>query len=729
MLVPILTIASYGCKADNSDNKIEIKTELETSTKSIVTGTEASTTYFTVKSSTAWKANSTKSWINLSPSEGKAGSTSVSVKISASSETRGATFSVTAVNGLAEISIPVFQMETGGLAISPSEDIALDKQGGKFSIYLICKGDFSEAKLVDWIKLDSQQTVDSNVTLLSYSVAANSGFTRNCKIAFSSSDKNIGINVTQKGNADIPDKPGATIKGKITCENAPIEGVVVSDGFEVTTTDKNGLYWLNSSKKNESVFISIPSGYMVDCENAFPKFWQATTTSVSSVEEHSFSLKKEPNSNHIFLATTDPHLANRQNYNKNYNDMDQYRNDFLTDIKSFTSKHSESRIYAICLGDLTWDIYWYDTGTLFTLDNYRTTVSGFPVPYFSVIGNHDYDMKYSDDFAAEAAFRKVIGPTYYSFNLGDVHYVVLDDIVYVNNGGDRSHNTLVDDEQLSWLKKDLSYVDKNKPLFVCMHCSAYGIRSVYDNKVSVEPNFTSATDVTNLSNCFAGFKQVHYLTGDTHINRAVAFEDMPSGYSNIFEHNMAAICATWWWTGYISKNSICKDGSEGGYMVFTNNGTDIRWQWKGMKVKASDQFRVYDMNIVKEYFHSNMNALYYLKKYPSRPTYSDCLDNTVWINVWNWDSGWKISVKEGSTELPVTQLMAEDPLHTLSYDIPRTVTNGEVTSSFKTIATSHIFSVVAASATSTLTITVTDRFGNIYTQNVMRPKAFSTDIN
>ena len=77
------------------------------------------------------------------------------------------------------------------------------------------------------------------------------------------------------------------------------------------------------------------------------------------------------------------------------------------------------------------------------------------MPYFQVMGNHDYDMKFTDDFEAAGAFRRIIGPTYYSFNLGDVHYVVLDNMYYINKNEDRSHDTYVDDEQLAWLKKDL----------------------------------------------------------------------------------------------------------------------------------------------------------------------------------------------------------------------------------------------------------------------------------
>ena len=44
----------------------------------------------------------------------------------------------------------------------------------------------------------------------------------------------------------LPDKPGATVKGYVACEGRGVEGVVVSDGFNVVKTDAEGRYWLKT---------------------------------------------------------------------------------------------------------------------------------------------------------------------------------------------------------------------------------------------------------------------------------------------------------------------------------------------------------------------------------------------------------------------------------------------------------------------------------------------------
>ena len=68
---------------------------------------------------------------------------------------------------------------------------------------------------------------------------------------------------------------------------------------------------------------------------------------------------------------------------------------------------------------------------------------------------------------------------------------------------------------------------------------------------------------------------------------------------------------------------------------------------------------------------------------------------------------------------------ALDPLHIISYIAKRFDQNSEP--SFSPITSGHMFKYKAASATSNLEIKVTDRFGNVYTETMARPKTFDTD--
>ncbi len=522
------------------------------------------------------------------------------------------------------------------------------------------------------------------------------------------------------GLPDIPDKAGMTVKGIIHSKGTGIPNVVVSDGIAMTKTDANGVYYLPSSKVNPYVFISIPGNYEVRAELSIPKFFQSLNLAANIVETKNFELTPVDNTNHVVLVMADLHLAKRNN------DITQFETGFLKDanevIKSYKDKGT--KIYGLTLGDLTWDAYWYTNN--YFLSDYRSLMSKLNTSVFNIMGNHDNDPYYADDFQAARTFKSIIGPSYYSFNLGDVHYVVLDNIEYINKGGsqgtsgDRSYNAKVVSEQMEWLKKDLATVSKDTPIIIAMHIQL-------NNRPALNSagNPTSALRLDNASEFLAainGYSNVHILTGHTHVN--YAWENT----SSIMEHNTAAVCATWWWTGRndYAGNHICKDGSPGGYSIWEMSGKDIKWQYKGIGHDKDYQFRAYDLNkchITPEaYAPHTTEAL--LKPYAGE--YAQPSDkNEVLINVWGFDEKWKVEVTENGTPLPVSRVDVKDPLHIISYDALRLNVDATPTSDFATSKSSHMFKVTASNATNTLVIKVTDRFGRVYTENMERPKALT----
>ncbi len=95
-------------------------------------------------------------------------------------------------------------------------------------------------------------------------------------------------------SSDIPDKDGMTIKGIVHSNGTGIPGVVVSDGYEVTTTDENGIYYLPSQKKTGFVFISVPSNYEAPLVDNIPQFFKRLAGG-NTVEQKDFSLTPSNN--------------------------------------------------------------------------------------------------------------------------------------------------------------------------------------------------------------------------------------------------------------------------------------------------------------------------------------------------------------------------------------------------------------------------------------------------
>lgn len=516
-------------------------------------------------------------------------------------------------------------------------------------------------------------------------------------------------------NASIPDKVGMTVKGVVYAAGVGLANVVVSDGFEVATTDANGIYYLPSAKKGKYVFVSIPGNYEVAATINAPQFFQRLSQPASIVEIKDFELKPVNNEKHVVMVLGDMHLAKRTD------DLNQFQKGFLPDVNQSiqTYKNAGNKVYALTLGDMTWDSYWYDNN--YALPQYLTEMNKINAPVFNTMGNHDNDPKFFEDWGSSDKFRDILGPTYYSFNLGKVHYIVLDNIEYLNTNNGRNYNTKIVEDQIEWLKKDLATIaDKSTPIVVAMHAHLHTNPSL--NSSGNETTGYRISNAEDFVNALNAFTKVHVLTGHTHINYNVETDAKP----NIMEHNTAAVCATWWWTGNIgyAGNHICKDGAPGGYGIWEMQGRDLKWKYKAIGENEDYQFRAYDLNqvhLTKEKYAPAYNGAEwntYAAEYANAST-----ANEVLINVWNYDKNWKVEVIENGQPLKVNRVRMRDPLHIISYSAQRLNRNAVPTEDFVTSLTAHMFKVKASSPTSTLQIRVTDRFGKVYQESMVRPKA------
>jgi len=517
----------------------------------------------------------------------------------------------------------------------------------------------------------------------------------------------------------IPDKPGMTLKGVVYCDGEGVPGVVVSDGVEVTVTDNEGIYYLPSAKQNKFVFISLPGNYEIAASDNIPQFFKRLAGG-TSVEQNDFALVRADNNDHVVLAMTDWHLANRND------DLSQFSNGFLPDVNATINAYTTAgkKVYGVAMGDMTWDAYWYENN--FRLDNYLVEMKKINCHMFNMMGNHDNDPYVQGDIPPEAPFRELIGPTYYSFNLGQVHYVILDDIQYINTGGaqgvigDRSYSDIVVSAQTAWLAKDLAAItDKSTPVVIFIHSPLYGNPTL--NASGEQVNTVVLNNGSAIRSLVQDFGNVHFVSGHTHINYTV-------DAGAVIEHNTAAVSATWWWTGKTgyANNHICRDGSPGGYGVWEMSGKGVKWHYKSMGKPANYQFRSYDLNrvaITAAAFAPNSTdaaLAEYAGEYAAPNPVNDVL-----INIWGYDPEWTVEVTESGTSLAVERVTAKDPLHIISYEAKRLNAGATPTSSFVTGNTAHMFRVRASSATSTLEIKVTDRFGRIYSETMTRPKDFT----
>lgn len=285
---------------------------------------------------------------------------------------------------------------------------------------------------------------------------------------------------------------------------------------------------------------------------------------------------------------------------------------------------------------------------------------------------------------------------------------------------------------IKWLRKDLANVSKDTPIVVCMHAPLF-----YRPQCS-KPNVPDPTKYrynygSQFYNSVKGFKDVRVFTGHAHTNYTVS-------YLNMTEYNVGAIGGNLWWTGYfVNGNSVCTDGSPGGYRVLDTSGKELKTYYKCIGFDNGYQFRCYDLNnchITASRFAPSYKNPADIDTWLANGYGFDSSDynsdgtpkipNRVLINVFAYDTNWKVEVLEDGKPLEVSRISGYDPFSMISDGCQRFEKTGHNNSGNPT-QNSHLFLVTAKYATSPLSIKVTDQYGSVYTQVMERPKGFSID--
>ena len=537
---------------------------------------------------------------------------------------------------------------------------------------------------------------------------------------------------------------GATVYGTVECNGTPLEGVAVSDGYNIVKTDSKGVYNLVSEKRNGSVFITIPSGYeaYTTGNDVVPQFWAHLTAEPTIAERHDFNLRKVDNNRHVIVAVTDIHLANR------LNDVEVFTNSFVPSLTAEIEQYRKQGIpvYTICMGDSSFDLYWYDYN--YDIGDFRRTLAKakYPTQFFNSMGNHDNDgaTPYDEntDFNATAKYRKAFGPTYYSFNLGKVHYIMLDNQLYLNEPnpkakkasgivGARNHTPAITREQMDWLAKDLATVtDPATPIIIGLHSPIFRYKNYMDGEIDIRLPEEQQQEFVAL---LKPFKSVNILSGHTHRNRCCyGYRDSSKpDIANITEHTVVAVSGTRWHTSAFGGPQIGVTGEPAGCKIFPIDGTDIKWYFKPTEFDASTQFRCFDMNAVRDYYRTNGELKVLLDHFPNRTNYANFKkQNAVIVHVWDWAPDWKISITENGKELEVIRRKLDHPHYMIAYDIPKRLWMFDLGSASgkKKANNQHMFQAIASAPDTTIEVVVTDCFGNEYHQTMERPKPFHLHI-
>ena len=445
----------------------------------------------------------------------------------------------------------------------------------------------------------------------------------------------------------------ATVRGVVRCSGEGVANVVVTDGVNMTRTNKQGAYTLRtSSAVSKFVYISVPSGYEVGSLRKFmPNFYRKITkaTSVDAVQQYDFTLKKVKQDKHILIVSADIHVRNRAMMTKSdskthemcnpVNELDSatFRRTYMAHLRSYVKNLPAGvKVYGLNLGDVSNESHW---GGKYggDLNNFVTVCErgGMPIQTYTIIGNHEHDMAATnlltdDDSAAEVAYMNTFGPTYYSFNIGKVHYVMLDNVKYINNvagGKDRDYERRLTQDQIDWAVKDAAYMDSNVEHIVFgWHCPSF--RRAPGTAADEAP--TKAV----LDAYASKGLPMTILSGHNHTAETVTVP----GYSNTIEYIHPSVSGAWWFF------PLCGDG-------------------------APATFTRYDFDGGKMTYRRSVNFTYtneqYYRVYNKGQTNS-AGKKIIRLNIWDWHTTWKFEVWEDNVKVPdavLTSVRMNDPLY------------------------------------------------------------------
>ena len=451
--------------------------------------------------------------------------------------------------------------------------------------------------------------------------------------------------------------------GRVTDGAGPIEGVVVSDGVTVTTTDAQGIYQMRVKRNAPFVFVSVPAEYEIPVENGMPKIYKKIAMGDNDVVQRSFKLERTGKKERFtLLALADVQIGRDD-------EVTMLDEEVLPLLIPYVQQELEAPVYGISLGDLVWDNMPFH-------EVYKQRIRKIGVPVFQVIGNHDHNKAITVDADADASFEAAFGPTYYSYNIGDCHFIVLDDVLYT---GSSSYTADITDEQMAWLEQDLKYVPKDKLIIIGLH-----IATSRRNRPT-----SHVADYKELYALLDGYN-VRILSGHSHNNYTTTISE------TIEENTLGAVMGAYW-----NGEELCNDGSPRGYAVYEIEGNRIRnWYYKGTAFPREYQMYLYG---------------------PGEAVSEKYRDGLI-LNIFNWHTTWTVEVQEdnaGWVTLPSDSNLRYE-MDRRAYDFMFGDTKPEHRPTAEPESNNdHMFYYKPASESwGTVTVRASDPYGNVYTESI-----------
>ncbi len=336
-----------------------------------------------------------------------------------------------------------------------------------------------------------------------------------------------------------------TIRGRVTGADAPLPGVLVSDGCRVVATDSQGNYSLPIGPDSARfVFITTPRGYWTEA------FYHLLDAAIETGKAD-FALQPcEQPDRFDFVFITDIHLEREGPSIAKFKAS-------LAEINRLDCQPA----FLLSQGDICLQ------GNMGP--EYAECLKTAQMPVRNGPGNHEMMLKHDNP---RDDFERLFGPTYYSFDWGPAHIVVLDgNKPLAGQEGWQAVHGAVEASELAWLEADLAAQPKGKPIIVGVHIP---IVSTYPERRQHSPDNAPYWEVTNngaLTRLLADHGVDLVLQGHMHENERITVD----GVEYVESISMSG---SWWKAGEGLERGV--DGSPRGYRIVTVDGAKVSHRYR-----------------------------------------------------------------------------------------------------------------------------------------------------
>ena len=384
------------------------------------------------------------------------------------------------------------------------------------------------------------------------------------------------------------------VYGKVADESGkPYAGVVITDGHNFAVTDEQGQYRFEKYRYASFLQCSIPSEAVIPVGGAYNLANGHFKRLTSSTKEYDFIYTRQPAEKYFRILTLgDPQVGSS-------GQVSRYTQTAMPDVKQYVTNMGGMRSYAITLGDNVnneWGL----------LPDIARVLGQMGLPVFGTIGNHDHEFPTESDAAAGKKYEDVFGPSNFSFNRGDVHVVVFDNVLH---GGSSSgdYDQGYEEWQYEWLEKDLSYVPKDKSIFMTVHIPLKD---------------------TRILQLISQYASAVVVCGHTH--------KLENTYDKTVNGKKITICAAGS-SGAPWKGLILSDGCQRGYKVYEYEGATVKREiYKSIQYDEPFQMRMFRTTDFPSFTTPGGNVYGF-------PYYGA---NWIAVNVFNYRPGWVMSLWE-----------------------------------------------------------------------------------